>query len=145
MAVEMINTEKNIINLKNLIMMKSIKSIILIVISIVLSIALSSSDPRHPMPHPDDCRKYLMPNGIGWIEMDCMPGTAYNPLIYACDYPEMVMCDMITGKWLGAGFKRDCYTGTVNLGGVLKVNCELGCNTMSYMTVKKSSTCIYWN
>lgn len=52
-------------------------------------------------PHPTDCSKFLSCANGRTFEMDCGPGTLFNPTISVCDYPYNVECsrnDVTTPK-----------------------------------------------
>ncbi|XP_012286653.1 uncharacterized protein LOC105703113 isoform X2 [Orussus abietinus] len=42
------------------------------------------------LPHPRDCKKFLQCNRGGTFIMDCGPGTVFNPITTACDWPYKV-------------------------------------------------------
>lgn len=44
-------------------------------------------------PHPTDCSKFLSCSFGRTFEMDCGPGTLFNPTISVCDYPYNVQCN----------------------------------------------------
>ncbi|VVC45038.1 C-type lectin fold,Low-density lipoprotein (LDL) receptor class A, conserved site,Kringle-like fold,SRCR [Cinara cedri] len=46
-------------------------------------------------PHPTDCSKFLSCANGRTFEMDCGPGTLFNPTISVCDYPSNVKCNRI--------------------------------------------------
>jgi len=43
-------------------------------------------------PHPTECSKFLSCANGRTFEMDCGPGTLFNPIISVCDYPYNVEC-----------------------------------------------------
>lgn len=45
--------------------------------------------------HPTDCSKFLSCANGRTFEMDCGPGTLFNPMISVCDYPFNVKCNQI--------------------------------------------------
>lgn len=44
-------------------------------------------------PHPTDCSKFLSCSFGRTFEMDCGPGTLFNPTISVCDHPYNVQCN----------------------------------------------------
>lgn len=46
-----------------------------------------------PHPHPNTCSKYLSCANGRTFEMDCGPGTLFNPELSVCDHPYNVDCD----------------------------------------------------
>ncbi|KAL4149489.1 hypothetical protein QTP88_003430 [Uroleucon formosanum] len=44
-------------------------------------------------PHPTECAKFLSCANGRTFEMDCGPGTLFNPTISVCDYPYNVECN----------------------------------------------------
>lgn len=46
-----------------------------------------------PHPHPNTCKKYLSCANGRTFEMDCAPGTLFNPDLSVCDFPYNVDCD----------------------------------------------------
>lgn len=43
-------------------------------------------------PHPFDCRNFLNCNNGATFIQDCGPGTAFNPTLQVCDWPQNVNC-----------------------------------------------------
>ncbi|XP_001951968.4 uncharacterized protein LOC100160261 [Acyrthosiphon pisum] len=46
-------------------------------------------------PHPTECAKFLSCANGRSFEMDCGPGTLFNPTISVCDYPYNVECNKL--------------------------------------------------
>lgn len=51
------------------------------------------SGANGPHPHPNTCKKYLSCANGRTFEMDCAPGTLFNPDLSVCDFPYNVDCD----------------------------------------------------
>lgn len=47
-------------------------------------------------PHPTDCSKFLSCANGRTFEMDCGPGTLFNPTLSVCDHPNNVECNWNT-------------------------------------------------
>ncbi|XP_025406310.1 uncharacterized protein LOC112680434 isoform X2 [Sipha flava] len=66
--------------------------------SIVYSPPSASSCPKGfsgIKPHPTDCSKFISCASGRQFEMNCGPGTLFNPTISVCDYPYNVECNRI--------------------------------------------------